>query len=324
MMTQPALLEITNLKTFFYTDRGVIKAVDDISFSVMPGEVLGVIGESGSGKTVTALSVLGLVPDPPGRIVEGEIKLQGENLLTKSPEEMIEVRGNRIGMIFQDPMTSLDPVFTVEDQLTETIKVHQQVGKKEAIEIATEMLSRVRIPDPGDRLANYPFQLSGGLRQRVMIAMALSCRPELLIADEPTTALDVTIQAQILSLLANLQRDFQMAIMFISHDFGVVSKFADRVAVMYGGKIVEIAQNEILFGNPGHPYTKNLMMSRPVLGRRTQLVPIEGSPPDLLNPPPGCPFAPRCKEANDVCWVKLPAIKEIDQGHFVRCVMRGS
>lgn len=323
-MKPSALLEVSNLKTFFYTNRGVIKAVDDISFSVMPGEVLGVIGESGSGKSVTALSILGLVPDPPGRIIGGKIIFQDENLLEKSAEEMIEVRGNKIAMIFQDPMTSLDPVFTVEEQLTETIRVHRQVKKQQARDIAIHTMSLVRIPNPEDRLANYPFQLSGGLRQRVMIAMALSCQPNLLIADEPTTALDVTIQAQILSLLADLQNEFDMAIMFISHDFGVVSNFADRVAVMYAGKIVESANNQTLFENPTHPYTENLMRSRPVLGSRAQLIPIEGSPPDLLNPPPGCPFAPRCKEAVDACWVELPPVQEVGKQHYVRCVMRGN
>lgn len=321
-MNSSALLEVSDLKTFFYADRGVIKAVNGISFTVMPGEVLGVIGESGSGKSVTALSILGLVPDPPGRINGGKILFQGENLLEKTKEEMIEVRGKKIAMIFQDPMTSLDPVFTVEDQLIETIRVHQRVTRQEAQDVAVEMMSLVRIPNPEERLSSYPFQLSGGLRQRVMIAMALSCQPKLLIADEPTTALDVTIQAQILSLLADLQRELDMAIIFISHDFGVVSNFADRVAVMYAGNIVELASKQSIFEKPTHPYTENLMQSRPVLGSRAQLIPIEGSPPDLINPPPGCPFAPRCKEAVNACWVKLPPITKVSRQHYVRCVRR--
>jgi len=321
MSTSP-LLEISNLKTYFYTDRGTVKAVDDISFSLSPGEVLGVIGESGSGKSVTALSILRLVPDPPGRIVEGKITFQGENLLHKSSQEMTSIRGNKIALIFQDPMTSLDPVFTVEDQLIETLLVHQNITREKARKRAVEMLSKVKIPNPQERLLNYPFQLSGGLRQRVMMAIALSCQPNLLIADEPTTALDVTIQAQILSLLADLQRELGMATIFISHDFNVVSKFADRVVVMYAGKIVECAEKEDLFNHPEHPYTRNLMRSRPLLGHRGKLIPIEGSPPDLLTPPPGCPFAPRCKEVVDDCWKGLPAKKEIARDHAVRCIKR--
>ena len=287
MIKAAPLLEVSHLRTHFFTDRGVVRAVDDVSFQVMPGEVLGIIGESGSGKSVTALSIMGLVPSPPGRVVGGAIRFKEENLLGKSPEEMAHYRGNHIAMIFQDPMTSLDPVFTIEDQLVETIRFHRQVGNGEARDIAIDMLTRVKIPAPAERLKSYPFQLSGGMRQRVMIAMALSCQPALLIADEPTTALDVTIQAQILLLLSELQREFGMAIIFITHDFGVITKLADRVAVMYAGKIAEAANVDVIFERPQHPYTIGLMESRPILGRRKRLVPIEGSPPHLLNPPPG-------------------------------------
>jgi oligopeptide/dipeptide ABC transporter ATP-binding protein len=324
MITANPVLEVSHLRTHFFTDRGVVKAVDDVSFKVMTGEVLGIIGESGSGKSVTALSVMGLVPNPPGRVVGGEIRFQGEYLVQKPPEEMVHHRGNHIAMIFQDPMTSLDPVFTVEEQLVETVRFHRGVETGEALDLAVDMLERVKIPSPAERLKNYPFQLSGGMRQRVMIAIALSCRPDLLIADEPTTALDVTIQAQILVLLRELQREFGMAIIFITHDFGVVSKLADRVAVMYAGKILETADANVIFDRPQHPYTIGLMESRPVLGRRKRLIPIEGSPPDLLNPPPGCPFAPRCKEMIDGCWAAMPSMRQVGDGHYARCIRRGN
>jgi oligopeptide/dipeptide ABC transporter ATP-binding protein len=267
---------------------------------------------------------MGLVPSPPGRIVEGEIRFRGENLLDKPPEQMIHYRGNHIAMIFQDPMTSLDPVFTIEDQLVETVGFHRGLGASEARDIAVKMLARVKIPSPAERLSNYPFQLSGGMRQRVMIAIALCCQPDLLIADEPTTALDVTIQAQILALLREIQREFGMAIIFITHDFGVVSRLADRVVVMYAGKILEAADVDVVFDQPQHPYTMGLMESRPVLGRRRRLVPIEGSPPNLLNPPPGCPFAPRCKEMVDECWAAVPSMRRVGDEHYARCIRRGS
>jgi oligopeptide/dipeptide ABC transporter ATP-binding protein len=267
---------------------------------------------------------MGLVPSPPGRIVAGEIRFRGENLLNKPSEEMMRHRGNHIAMIFQDPMTSLDPVFTIEEQLVETVGFHRGVGSGEARDIAVEMLARVKIPSPVERLKNYPFQLSGGMRQRVMIAIALSCQPDLLIADEPTTALDVTIQAQILVLLRELQREFGMAIIFITHDFGVVSKLADRVFVMYAGKILETAHVDVIFDQPQHPYTMGLMESRPVVGRRKRLVPIEGAPPNLLNPPPGCPFAPRCQEMGDECWAALPSMRPVGNEHYARCIRRGN
>ena len=324
MTTVDPVLEVSHLKTHFFTDRGVVKAVDDVSFKVMAGEVLGIIGESGSGKSVTALSVMGLVPRPPGRILGGQIRFRGDNLLDKSPEEMVHRRGNHIAMIFQDPMTSLDPAFTIEEQLVETISFHRRVGNGEARTIAVDMLARVKIPSPAERLKNYPFQLSGGMRQRVMIAMALSCQPDLLIADEPTTALDVTIQAQILVLLRELQREFGMAIIFITHDFGVISELADRVAVMYAGKILETADVGVIFDHPQHPYTLGLMESRPVLGRRRRLAPIDGSPPNLLNPPPGCPFAPRCPEMIDECWAAVPPVRRVGDEHFARCIRRGN
>lgn len=324
MQEQKPVLKISNLKTHFFTDRGINYAVNDVSFSVNSGEVLGIVGESGSGKSVTALSILRLVPNPPGRIVNGKIEFRGDDLLSKSSKEMTAIRGNKIAMIFQDPMTSLDPSFTVGDQLFETIRVHRQLSDKEIRSTAIDMLTRVKIPAAEERLSNYPFQLSGGLRQRVMIAIALSCQPELLIADEPTTALDITIQAQILELLDKLQKEFGMAIIFISHDFNVISKFADRVAVMYGGRIVEIAEINRLFDHPGHPYTEKLLLSRPMLGQREKLVSIIGSPPDLLNPPPGCPFAPRCEEMSDICWSGFPKIQQISTNHYVHCYKRGS
>jgi oligopeptide transport system ATP-binding protein len=317
------LLEIKGLKTHFFTDRGLIKAVDDIHFRLMPGEVMGLIGESGSGKSVTALSIMGLVPSPPGRVVDGRIFFLGEDLLEKSFEEMIHIRGDRLAMIFQDPMTSLDPVFTVGEQLQEALLLEGDIDREQVRDRAVDLLARVGIPAAEQRLKSYPFQLSGGMRQRVMIALALSRRPSLLIADEPTTALDLTIQAQILALMRDLQSEFRMAIIFITHDFAVVSKMADWVGVMYAGKMVESAPMEVVFERPDHPYTVALMESRPVLGRRKRLVSITGQPPDLLLPPPGCSFAPRCREVVDECWVEVPEMRMVGEQHHVRCIRRG-
>jgi oligopeptide/dipeptide ABC transporter ATP-binding protein len=316
------LLEVRGLSTHFHTDRGIVKAVEDVSFEVRPGEVLAIVGESGSGKSVTSMSILGLVPNPPGRIVAGEILFEGEDLVNKPAREMLAVRGDRIAMIFQDPMTSLDPVFTVEDQMVETVLRHRGGSRAEAREVAIDMLNRVHVPDPARRLAAYPFELSGGLRQRVMIAMALSCQPALLIADEPTTALDVTVQAQILNLLKELQLEFGMAIILITHDFGVVSKLADRVVVMYAGRVMETASRDTILEHAQHPYTEALLRSRPRLGDKSRLTSIPGSTPNLANPLPGCPFANRCGEMIDACWGALPELRRVAPGQQARCIRR--
>jgi oligopeptide/dipeptide ABC transporter ATP-binding protein len=320
--TMAPLLEVRGLSTHFVTDRGIVRAVDEVSFEVRPGEVLAIVGESGSGKSVTSMSIMGLVPDPPGRIVAGEILLEGRNLVGMPPRELQAIRGGRVAMIFQDPMTSLDPVFTVEDQMVETIVRHRGTTRPRAREIALEMLDRVHIPDPAQRLAAYPFELSGGLRQRVMIAMALSCQPTVLIADEPTTALDVTVQAQILRLLKELQSEFGMGIILITHDFGVVSKMADRVVVMYAGRIMESASREAVLKAPRHPYTLALLTSQPRLGDKSRLISIPGTPPNLNNPLPGCPFANRCGEAIDACWLQMPELVFVDDDHRARCIRR--
>jgi len=319
--TEP-LLSVRGLSTHFYTDRGIVRAVEDVSFEVRSGEVLAIVGESGSGKSVTSMSIMGLVPDPPGRIVAGKVLLQGQDLVGKKARQMQEIRGNRIAMIFQDPMTSLDPVFTVEDQMVETVQRHRGGTRAEARDVALEMLDRVHVPDPARRLMAYPFELSGGLRQRVMIAMALSCQPTVLIADEPTTALDVTVQAQILRLLKELQSEFDMGIILITHDFGVVDKVADRVVVMYAGRVMETASRDAVLNDPRHPYTQALLASRPRLGDKERLISIPGTPPNLNNPLPGCPFANRCAEAIDPCWFQVPELKPVARDRRARCVRR--
>ncbi|WP_119462652.1 ABC transporter ATP-binding protein [Rhodospirillaceae bacterium SYSU D60014] len=318
------LLQIEDLRTYFDTDRGIIKAVDGVSYEINPGEVLAVVGESGSGKSVTAMSIMGLVQSPPGRIASGAIRLAGEDLIGKSEREMLAIRGSRIAMIFQDPMTSLDPVFTIESQMAEAILQHRDVGGAEARDIAIEMLARVHIPDPARRLGAYPFELSGGLRQRVMIAMQLALRPSLLIADEPTTALDVTVQAQILSLLKEVQAEFNMAILLITHDFGVVQRIADRVAVMYAGRVMETASVRSIVETPRHPYTRALLSSRPRIGERGRLRAIPGTPPNLANPLPGCPFANRCAEVDDSCWIDVPRLRAVGPDRQVRCIREDS
>src|SRR6266704_4512795 len=303
------LLEVNNLKTYFFTRGGVVKAVDDVSFMMKPGEALGVVGESGCGKSVTALSVMRLIASPPGKIVGGEINFNGENILEKSQEELSDLRGSKISMIFQDPMTSLNPVFTVGSQIAETVKRHRKdVSKDQAMKRAIEMLDLVRIPDAKRRARNYPHEFSGGMRQRVMIAIALACNPKLLIADEPTTALDVTVQAQILELISGIASEFGTAVMIITHDLGVVAGMTDRVVVMYAGKVVETAPTGELFANPRHPYTLGLLASVPRLDekRHSELRTIEGAPPDLLSPPPGCPFMPRCAFARAICRTMPP------------------
>ena len=325
--TQPArpILQIEDLRTHFFTAVGTVRAVDGVSYSLKPGETLGVVGESGCGKSVTALSILRLVANPPGRIVGGTIRLDGKNLLELSEAEMEKIRGNDISMIFQEPMTSLNPLFTVGWQISEAIALHQGLSKRDAWASAIDMLRRVQIPEPEKRAHAYPHQLSGGMRQRVMIAMALSCNPKVLIADEPTTALDVTIQAQILELMRELQETFGTAIILITHDMGVVAENADRVVVMYAGRKVEEAPAAELFDAPGHPYTKGLLGSIPQLdaaahaNRRTRLNEIKGMVPSLFNLPPGCSFAGRCPLASDQCRVEAPALEEWRPGHWVAC-----
>jgi len=303
-----------------------VRAVDGVTLSVRPGEMLGLVGESGCGKTVTALSILRLVPDPPGRIVGGTISFEGRDLVRLPEEEIRKIRGCAISMIFQEPMTSLNPVFTVGEQVAEGIRHHEKVSRREAWDQAVEVLKRVKIPDPARRAREYPHQLSGGMRQRVMIAIALALSPKLLIADEPTTALDVTIQAQILELLLGLQEEMKMAVMLITHDLGVIAETADRVVVMYAGRVVEEASVKELFDNPLHPYTQGLMESLPRLetGKaRQRLRAIPGLVPNLLQLPTGCKFAPRCPKVVEQCWPTEPELREIRPGHLARCILAG-
>ena len=318
-MPEP-LLEVRGLKTYFFTDRGKAKAVDDVSFTLFPGRTLAVVGESGCGKSVTSLSVMRLIPDPPGRIVAGEIRFNGTDLLTLSERQMRRIRGNQISMIFQEPMTSLNPVFRVKEQITEVLKLHQGLSKTAALERAVDLLQQVGIPSPENRVNDYPHQMSGGMRQRVMIAMALACSPRLIIADEPTTALDVTIQAQILELMDTLRRKTGTAILLITHDLAVVAETAEHVVVMYAGRIVEEADVKTLFNHPLHPYTQGLMRSIPgvVKSDRTRLEAIPGVVPNLLSLPQGCKFNDRCARAFDRCFEAEPGLIQID-GHSVRC-----
>ena len=320
------VLEVDDLQTHFFTEDGVVKAVDGVSYEVRRGETLGVVGESGCGKSVTALSILRLVADPPGRIVGGAIRFEGGNLLDLSEPEMEAIRGNDISMIFQEPMTSLNPLFTVGRQISEAIVLHQGLSKREAMAQAVEMLRRVHIPEPERRVQAYPHQLSGGMRQRVMIAMALSCNPRVLIADEPTTALDVTIQAQILDLMREMQETLGAAVILITHDMGVVAENADRVVVMYAGRKVEEAEVDELFERPGHPYTLGLLGAIPSLddaahadSGRARLNEIKGMVPSLANLPPGCAFAARCGFASDECRAAYPPLEEKRPGHWVAC-----
>jgi oligopeptide/dipeptide ABC transporter ATP-binding protein len=319
------LLEIQALQTHFLTDAGTVRAVEGVSLRVRKGETLGIVGESGCGKSVTALSVLRLIPNPPGKIVGGRILLEGRNLLDLPENEMRKVRGGSISMIFQEPMTSLNPVFTVGDQIAEGIRLHQGLSKREAWNKAIDMLRIVRIPDAERRVKEYPHQMSGGMRQRVMIAMALSCNPHLLIADEPTTALDVTIQAQILDLLNQLKSELGMAVMLITHDLGVVADTAARVVVMYAGRVVEEAPVTELFKNPLHPYTQGLLNSMPRIEkaeRRPRLQAIPGMVPDLLDLPQGCKFQARCPKVFEACRGTEPELKAVGSAdHFVRCFL---
>ena len=325
-MASQAILQVDNLQTHFFTAVGTVRAVDGVSYDLKSGETLGVVGESGCGKSVSALSILRLVANPPGRIVGGAIRFEGRNLLELAEPERERIRGNEISMIFQEPMTSLNPLFTIGRQVSEAIALHQGLSRKEAMARAVEMLRRVYIPEPERRVHAYPHQMSGGMRQRVMIAMALSCNPKVLIADEPTTALDVTIQAQILDLMRELQETYGTAIVLITHDMGVVAENADRVVVMYAGRKVEEAPAANLFDNPGHPYTKGLLGSIPHLdtaarsdGTRARLNEIKGMVPSLFDLPPGCSFAPRCGFATDRCRGEAPVLEQQRPGHWVAC-----
>ena len=314
------LLKVKDLKTYFYTHEGIVKAVDAVNFTINKGETLGIVGESGSGKSVTALSIMRLIPQPPGKIVSGDIIFHDKNLCNLSEREMRKIRGRKISMIFQEPMTSLDPVFTIGHEIIETILLHQNVTKKEANKKAIHMLQVVGIPDAHKRMKNYPHELSGGMRQRIMIAMALSCNPELLIADEPTTALDVTIQAQILRLMNDLKKEFNTSVLMITHDLGVISEMCDYVAVMYAGHIVEYSDIFSIFENPMHPYTKGLNKSIPRMDKdRKNLDTIRGIVPNLLNLPPGCPFNSRCDYAFDKCFKEMPELVEVKPNHLVKC-----
>jgi len=315
------LLQLTDLRTHFYTEEGVVKAVDGVSFDVEPGEILGLVGESGCGKTVSALSVLRLIPNPPGKIVGGQIMFEGEDMAKMDEEEIRHIRGNKIAMIFQEPMTSLNPVLTIGRQLTETLELHLKMDRRSATQRAIELLEMVGIPEARTRIGDYPHQFSGGMRQRVMIAMALSCNPKLLLADEPTTALDVTIQAQILELLTRLTRELGTAVIIITHNLGVVARYADRVNVMYAGKIVESARAIDLYHQPRHPYTLGLLKSVPRLDqvRKEKLDPIEGMPPDLIHLPAGCSFRPRCRFAVERCKAENPPLIPVGDSHASAC-----
>jgi len=322
------VLDVKNLQTVFFTNSGLFRAVDDVSFSVCRGETLAIVGESGCGKSVSALSIMRLVPDPLGRIVGGSVTLEGTDLLKLDDAAMRGIRGNRISMIFQEPMTSLNPVMRIGDQIIEAVRLHQKVSSKEAWKQAVDMLRLVRIPEPERRAREYPHQLSGGMRQRAMIAMALACRPALLIADEPTTALDVTIQAQILALIVDLQQRLGTGLILITHDLGVVAQTAQRVIVMYAGKKVEEATVEALFETPQHPYTRGLMASIPAVpspdrSEDVRLIEIPGMVPSLTRLPPGCAFAPRCKLAVDRCRQEYPPLDEVKSNHWAACWRAG-
>ena len=317
------LLSVRNLVTLFRTGRGALRAVDSISFDVASGETLAIVGESGSGKSVTAVSILRLIPDPPGVIDSGEILFDGKDLLRLSDAEMQDLRGDRIAMIFQEPMSSLNPALKVGMQVGEPINQHRDTPWTKAIDMARDLLGRVRMSDPASRVGAYPHQFSGGMRQRAMIAMALACEPQLIIADEPTTALDVTVQAQILDLLKDLAQKARSALILITHDLGVVARYADRVVVMYAGRIVESAPARELYARPRHPYTRGLMASVPRLDGDTskRLVPIEGQPPNLARLPTGCAFAPRCREATEACRDERPILRDVGPRHQVACFL---
>lgn len=314
-----SLLEVRNLRTYFFTEEGVVKAVDGVSFALERGRMLGIVGESGSGKSVTALSIMRLISEP-GKIVDGEIIFDGRDLLALSEKEMQKIRGNRISMIFQDPMTSLNPVLKIGYQLIESILQHNDISREKALEKSIEILKEVGIPDPADTMNRYPHEYSGGMRQRAMIAMALVNNPDILIADEPTTALDVTIQAQILDLIRKLQSEFNSAVILITHDLGVVAEMCDEVIVMYAGKVFERGSVEDIFYRSRNPYTYSLLKSIPrIEAREEKLIPIKGIPPSLIRLPSGCPFHPRCEFSKKICQEKTPVIIEVENGHFSYC-----
>ncbi len=322
----PALLEVTDLKTQFFTQRGVVHAVDGVSFDLEEGETLGLVGESGCGKSVSALSIMRLIPDPPGRIVSGEVMFDGQDLLKLPEPEMRGIRGKQISMVFQEPMTSLNPVLSVERQLTEALELHLGMTKADAKQEAVNRLEQVGIPDPERRVKQYPHQFSGGMRQRVMIAMALSCNPKLIIADEPTTALDVTIQAQILELMKALSQEYGVALIIITHNLGVVARYADRVNIMYAGKIIERGSALDIYRRPSHPYALGLLNSVPRLDqpRKEKLDPIEGQPPDLIDMGDGCSFRDRCRFFIDRCAEEVPALQSVGDGHVSACFVADS
>jgi oligopeptide transport system ATP-binding protein len=317
------LLDVQHLSTHFHARHGIVKAVDDVSFNLDEGETLGIVGESGCGKTVSALSLLRLIPDPPGRIMGGEIFFQGRNLLSLSEKEICDIRGNQMAMIFQEPMTALHPVLSVGRQVMEPLILHKGANRKTAIKECIRLLKQVRIPDAETRLRSYPHQFSGGMRQRVMVAMGLACNPKLIIADEPTTALDVTIQAELLEFIKGLTRDQGTALILISHNLGIVARYADKVMIMYAGRIIEKALTLDLYRAPQHPYTMGLLASVPRLDQdiRQKLVPIEGQPPDMANLPPGCAFHPRCRYAMTRCRMETPILREVSTHHEVACWM---
>jgi oligopeptide/dipeptide ABC transporter ATP-binding protein len=324
-MEQECLLSVENLKTYFFTRSGVVKAVDDVTFSVKRGEAVGIAGESGSGKSVTCHSIVRLVSQPAGRIVAGRILFQGEDILTKEEPEIKNLRGKNIAMILQDPLTSLNPVYSIGDQVREAVKLDGGTKDGKTVkEKVIEVLRRVKIPSAELRLKNYPFQFSGGMRQRVLAAMAIARDPELLIADEPTTSLDVTIQDQFLSLLKEMQLQTNMSLLLVTHDLGIIAEICDRVVVMYAGKIIEKGAVERVFKNPAHPYTEALMKALPKLGRKTKrLYQIEGEPPSLLNLPPGCSFSPRCPRAIGICKKEYPPMERIENGGYAACWLLG-
>ena len=315
------LLEVRDLRTYFYTQDGVVKAVDGISYELSEGETLGIVGESGCGKSVSALSLMRLIPQPPGKIVSGEVIFEGEDLMKMDEDEIREVRGHKIAMIFQDPMTSLNPVLTISRQISEALELHLKMDRKAARQRTIELLKMVGIPSAEQRADDYPHQFSGGMRQRVMIAMALSCNPKLLLADEPTTALDVTIQAQILDLIRRLTRERGTSVILITHNLGVVAGMADKIIVMYAGHVVESAPTRELFADPRHPYTLGLLRSIPRLdeARKEKLIPIEGLPPDLIDMPPCCPFHPRCTFVIDRCRTEMPPLEPVGPRHYIAC-----
>jgi peptide/nickel transport system ATP-binding protein len=320
MSEKKHLLEIKNLSIHYITNDGTVRAVEDMNLEIGKGETLGLVGETGAGKTTTALGIMQLIPNPPGKIMGGEIFFDGENLIGKSAAEIRKIRGNKISMIFQDPMTSLNPVMTVGEQIAEVIKLHQNVNAAEAVERSMAMLEKVGIP--GERHKDYPHQFSGGMRQRVVIAIALACNPELLIADEPTTALDVTIQAQVLDLMKNLKEEFKTSMIMITHDLGVVAEVCDKVAIMYAGNVIEYTDVKRLYTTPKHPYTLGLFGSIPDINDdEPRLKPIKGLMPDPTNLPSGCPFHPRCPKAMSICSERKPLNTEIEPGHFVKCIL---